>query len=626
VLAIEPASLEALGEAERLAAKLGREKELIPLYDELSAKNASASGGNNLGIAAELLTRAARLHVSLLGDREAAVKTWRRILKLDPANLDTARPAADALATLYAQIGDFAGFVEILRLQADWAGEESERADILRRVAEIEEKSLGDRQAAVATYRSLLDANDQDLGAMGELERLYELLGQHRERVDVMRRRLEVATSDEARRAVRFRMAVILERELSDVDEAISTVLGILDESSDNVAALEMLASLYDRKGAVNERLEILDRQLQLAGTREARAEILRGMAKLLEEPLGRPAEALERWREVLSLAENDPLAMERVEAMVARKDANLSLAAAEVLEPIYERGGQWSKLAGLIELYIKSTDDTRERMHHRIRLAKLQEQKLGDKQAALGSTGSAILDGLSEPQLPELLDSYERLTDMVGGDEPKRLVELYRMIEEDVFSDDVRLRIARVVAERAETLGDDALATEWHVKVLERAPDDVDVLTALERLYRRADNKPALLTCCKSAPICCPTTRPSRRPCACRSARWRWPCAAPRTPSRPTSACWRSSRATRSPTGRSTSSTPSKSSTASCPACSIGNSRGACPVGTRSSCTSGWPRPTSGSSVSASRRCSTWGRRSSSITTSRLPSPSWKS
>jgi tetratricopeptide (TPR) repeat protein len=489
-LVIDPSSMEALAEVERLAGKLAREKELIPLYDELSAKNAPS----NLGIAADLLTRAAKLHVSLHGDREAAIKTWRRILKLDPENLDTARPAAEALATLYAQVGDFGGFVEILRLQADWAIEESERAEILRRVAEIEEKSLGDRQAAVATYRSLLDANPEDLGAMGELERLYELLGQHRERVDIMRRRLEVATTDEARRAVRFRMAVILERELSDVDEAISTVLGILDESADNVAALEMLASLYERKGAVNERLEILDRQLQLAGTDEARAEILRGMAKLLEEPLRRPAEALERWREVLQLADGDPLALERVEAMVARKDATLSLSAAEVLEPIYERGGQWAKLAGLVELYIKSSDDQRERMHHRIRLARIQEQRLADQPGALATTGLAILDGLAEPQLPELLDAYDRLTDNVGGDEPRKLVDLYRMIEEDVFSDDVRLRLARTVADRAEALGDDQLAREWHRKVLERAPDDSNVLIALERLYRRADDKPALL------------------------------------------------------------------------------------------------------------------------------------
>ena len=57
---------------------------------------------------------------------------------------------------------------------------------------------------------------------MSELERLYEVLGQHRERVDVMRRRLDVATDPASRRSVRFRMAVILERELQDVDEAIA--------------------------------------------------------------------------------------------------------------------------------------------------------------------------------------------------------------------------------------------------------------------------------------------------------------------------------------------------------------------------------------------------------------------
>ncbi len=69
---------------------------------------------------------------------------------------------------------------------------------------------------------------------MSELERLYEVLGQHRERVDVMRRRLDVASDPASRRSVRFRMAVILERELQDVDEAISTVLAILDESAED--------------------------------------------------------------------------------------------------------------------------------------------------------------------------------------------------------------------------------------------------------------------------------------------------------------------------------------------------------------------------------------------------------
>jgi golgin subfamily B member 1 len=491
VLMIEPGSFAALGEVERLAGPLGRERELIPLYEELAAKTAAS----NLATAAELLTRAARLQVSLLGDREAAIRTWRRILDLDPANLDTARPAADALEILYAQIGDFRGFVEILRRKADWATEDSERADILRRVAEIEEKSLGDLNAAVTTYRELLDANPEDLATMGELERLYEVLGQHRERVEVMRKRLDVASDVQTRRSVRFRMAVILERELADVDEAISTVLAILDESAEDVGALEMLSSLYDRKGAVSERLEVLDRQLQLATSSDTRIEILRGMAKLLEGPLGRPAEALERWREVLQVAPADPLALERVEVMVAAGGrSNLALSAAQVLEPIYEQSAQWPKLAGLIDLYISADEDSRDRMHHRVRLARLQEERLGDKGAALVSYGAAVLDALAEPQLGELLDAYERLTDALGGEHNRKLLDLYQTVEDEVLSDDLRLRIARTVARRAEVLGDEPLATTWYQKVLERAPDDGDVLTALERLYRRADDKPALL------------------------------------------------------------------------------------------------------------------------------------
>src|SRR4029453_13668085 len=41
---------------------------------------------------------------------------------------------------------------------------------------------------------------------------------------------------------------------------------------------------------------------------------------------------------------------------------------------------------------------------------------------------------------------------------------------------------------------GAEPLAREWHRKVLERSNEDSDALSALERLYRKADEKPALL------------------------------------------------------------------------------------------------------------------------------------
>jgi tetratricopeptide (TPR) repeat protein len=490
VLALEPSSMSALAEVERLAGSLGRQRELVALYEELAGKNTA----NNRTVALELLTRAARLQGTLLGDREAAIRTWRRIIELDPANMESARPAGEALELLYAQIGDFRGFVEVLRMRADWATGDAERAETLRRVAEIEEKSLGDREAAVVTYRSLLDENPEDSGPMVELERLYEALGQHRERVEIMRRRLEIATDAVSRRAVRVRMAGMLEQQLNDVDEAISMVLAILDESGDDVQALEMLSGLYEKKGAVSERLEVLDRQLRLATAPDVRSEILRRMAALLEGPLARPTDALDRWREVLTLLPADADARSHVEKLLTHDDAPLRLAAAQVLQPLYEADAAWAKVARLVELYIETDEDARDRMNHRIRLAQIQEGRLENRPAALQSYAAAIRDGLGDGQLGELLDAYERLADALGGEEPRNVVTLYRAIEDDVLNDDVRLRLARTVARRAETLGDGVLAAEYFRKVLDRAPDDVDVLSALERIYRGADNQPALL------------------------------------------------------------------------------------------------------------------------------------
>ena len=109
------------------------------------------------------------------------------------------------------------------------------------------------------------------------------------------------------------------------------------------------------------------------------------------------------------------------------------------------------------------------------------------------------------------------------------------------MLSDDVRLRIARTIARRAELLGDEALATTWHSKVLERAPDDGEVLLALERLYRRADDKPALLDILQrradlaydDPAIEAPAAPADRHPGA-------GPGTQATTPSRPTSGCWR--------------------------------------------------------------------------------------
>lgn len=485
----DPTDARALSETERLATILERFDELVELYQELARKRDHA---DLVGVA-NLLSKAARLYLARFSDREAAIRMWRQVLDLDPTNFEMALGAVEALEALYTDTADARGLVEVLRAKIDWTRDQVERTTLLLRIADLEEKSLGDTAAAVATYRTLLDYDGDQPEVLAHLERIFEATGQQRERADILNRRIALAPDAQARRALRFRIAAIAERELGDIDEATSVVLAILDEAVDDRPALETLARLYEKKGATAERLEILERQLLLVGSNSERIELLRQIADLLQARLGRPGEAFDRWREILALAPRDPGALGQMEQLLQQDSNPLRILAAQCLEPLYEAEARWDKLAGIFQIHIESGEDARDRMMHRLRLANLQETHLKDRAAAFTSYGAAIRDALGEVQLAQLLDAYERLAATLGDERLGEVVALYRAIEPDVLDEEVRLRVQRTIARQAEACADSAGAIEYYRKVLDRAPDDLTSLTALERLYAANGDHQAL-------------------------------------------------------------------------------------------------------------------------------------
>ena len=129
---------------------------------------------------------------------------------------------------------------------------------------------------------------------------------------------------------------------------------------------------------------------------------------------------------------------------------------------------------------------------------------------------------------------------------------------------------------------------------MLERAPDDGEVLTALERLYRRADDKPALLDILqRRADLAVRRARPSRRPLRLQIgtlARRRWNARDDAV------AAYERVLALKPGDEEAYNAldrlyTESKQWRRAVPGCSIASWPGACPTRTRSSCTSGWPR-----------------------------------
>src|SRR5207237_10582175 len=98
-----------------------------------------------------------------------------------------------------------------------------------------------------------------------------------------------------------------------------------------------------------------------------------------------------------------------------------LRLAAAQALEPIYEKVGRWRELGEVIQVYVEAQGDPRARVAELSRLATLQETRLGDPDAAFVSYGLAIRDALGDPALGQLLDAYERLAEAPGAPAERR-------------------------------------------------------------------------------------------------------------------------------------------------------------------------------------------------------------
>jgi tetratricopeptide (TPR) repeat protein len=519
VLAVEPGSADALTEIERLGTALERYAELVDVYQDLAfrltpgtpggstpppatesagrspAPSARRDGADVAG-RADLLARAARLYAGKLNNRRAAIDAWKLVLNLDVNNRETAGPAAAALEALYNETGDVANLVRILQLQARWADRAADRKPILFRIAALQEKSLGDNDAAVSTLRSILELDPQDRVAIDTLDRIFEAGAQHRQRVEILKRRIELAGDASARQDLWRRITDLLERDVGDIEEAIAASVSILDENPEDDRALETLARLYEQQGRHRDRLEIIERRLALRRADDPqqlqeRLPLVRQIATLLEGPLGDGAGALERWREVLERVPADEQAIAAIERLLAPgADAGLRLSAAQLLEPIYEKARRYPDLAGIIRIYVEGQNDPRARLGELMRLAALEETRLGDVEAARATIAQAIRDALAEPELPGLLDTYERLT---GPARMPEVTALYREISPDVLDEAVKLRLDRTIASTAATQGDAAVAADYYRRILDRVPEDDSALASLERIYRGGGDDAAL-------------------------------------------------------------------------------------------------------------------------------------
>jgi tetratricopeptide (TPR) repeat protein len=488
VLRLEPAHERARVEIARLAQWLQKWPQATAALEAAVAATPDTDPGTRAALLGELAT----YYDTQVGDTDHAINAYKRLLEADPSSPTTIRRAGTSLARLYEESQNWRELRAITRRQAEWTEDPGERRALLARVAQLDEDKLDDRDAAIATWRDVLSDQPNDAGGLHALERLYQGSERWQDLIEVLRRKVDLVTTEAEAVEILARIAGIHEYKLEEVDEAIAAWLEIVDRDSEDVRALNELARLYRAHERWADLLDIHERQLLLYDG-PAQSDLQIAIARLLGGPLGRPIESLERWALILRGDPQHATALEAVEKTL--DDIDLRVTAAEILRPVYAAAGQVDgsgRLAELLLLQSEWSDDTATKLKALLEVVQLKEYQLDDKAGAFDVMLQALRVAATEPELPNVVGEVERLAGELNREAD--LIDAYREVAPDVLDAEIQRRLYLDIADLARGVRHDhALAREFYQKVLDGSPEDRRSLAALESIYRDTNDQARL-------------------------------------------------------------------------------------------------------------------------------------
>lgn len=259
--------------------------------------------------AAESLSRseAVRLQHDVAGFREALGQTeraeerYRAVLLIEPGD----QRAMDRLEDIFRTQGRWSDLASLLEKRTSGALEAlppgAARRKKSEELAALYEKHLDRPYEAIDTLERFVGGADEDergadhpdvvlenCAAFDALTRLYSRVGMWGKAVDALQREVDLVGEPARLRELRTAMAGIYERELAQPDQAAGVYEAILADGPEDGATLAALDRILEAQGRFERLAEVLRRRVEVE-TGDARSELIRRRARILEEELGNP-------------------------------------------------------------------------------------------------------------------------------------------------------------------------------------------------------------------------------------------------------------------------------------------------------------------------------------------------
>ncbi|MCG8419243.1 MAG: hypothetical protein MJE77_15015 [Proteobacteria bacterium] len=364
-----------------------------------------------------------------LGDIDRAIEIWSQIQDLEP---DSPKPR-ESIRRLMSRAKMWESLVGVLEKEAEAANTSEQRAEALRRIAQVYRERQVNPHRAIALYEEVISLCPDDGGVLKALSELYERDGDDTGLANTLRRTLDLhanqmsergqfSTPREwpvARRAERLtslRRLVTMYEQLGDLEGVIFSCSGIIEMLPGDRDALDRMERALEQAGDLPRLEQTLEYHASSASGPAERAKVLRRLARIavLRDD---ETKAIERWEAVLRSAPNDPDALDS-------------------LADLYEHRERYGELAGVLErrLMPHRSRATTQMNIRRSTTAGLPTVPAGADSRVPSrplARSSSMSDAVKIPDLDTRIEQLKRYAKVVGGklDDPTRAIRAWRQV-----------------------------------------------------------------------------------------------------------------------------------------------------------------------------------------------------
>ncbi|MCK9460931.1 MAG: hypothetical protein M0R80_14935 [Proteobacteria bacterium] len=456
VLAIAPGDMETLD----LMESIDEESEQWGRLMETLTLRSRATGDPDEKVT--ILRKRAVTAAHRLEDDKLAVRCWRDVLSAAPGDVE----ALDALTELHEKGRDFGDLVDVLRMRLLTIESVGERAEIHRRIAHVLEDELGQPDAAMESWRLVLEAGE-DVESLGALSRYYERTGAFEELVEVLARQAPYAESHSERADILYKRAFLLYDKRGERDVAVTSLRQIVDEVDPaHTPTLKLLREILAEARRFEEAVEVLEQQISHTEDAVALKQLNVLLGDWVRGELGDKERAVDAYEQAAALDLDDTGLL-------------------DTLDVLYVELENWDKLLKLLMARYQTAEALGDRHDIVQRAGRICEEKLEDPAQAWAWYRMAF-DALQA--LPATVPAVEEAARRLGMWE--QLIDVYGVLTRAAQRPEDQggwwVKISEIFDEK---IGDPVQALEAILRAFGLAPEDAGMLDRVDRLAVKAKN-----------------------------------------------------------------------------------------------------------------------------------------